>query len=291
MFIDLHIHSTYSDGSLTPKQIVDISKKLKVGVISITDHDSVAGIFEAIIEGGKCGVEVIPGIEFSTEDEEIPNEEVHIIGYYIDWEDETLKKQLRLFHEVRERRVYLIIEKLKALGINIEHSELLKIVGKGSATRLHFAKLMVDKGYVKNINEAFVKYLDINRPAYVPKFRFQTKEAIELIKKLNGISCLAHPSYTMCKNEPFIQKLVSWGLDGIEVWQTKYRKMIEMSKQLSEKFGLLKLGGSDCHGSMKAKKLQLGTQKLPFDIFIGLKERKLKIGEQVEESRASSNKC
>ncbi len=278
-YVDLHVHTIYSDGSFSPKEIIKYCKKLNIAAVSITDHDITDGIKEAIEEGKKEGIEVIPGVELSAEYEESSEGEVHILGYYIDFEDKVLQQKLELFRKARQERAYKIIEKLKSLNIFVDEKEIFKNKNSNhSIGRLHFARYMVEKKITASIKEAFDLYLGYNKPAYVPKVKLKPQEAISMILHSKGIPVLAHPYYGIYIDSKTIKKFVRYGIKGIEVYHSKHHKnVIEELTNLAEKFGLLITGGSDCHGTIDGNTLLLGSMKLPYSILESLKKYKEKL--------------
>jgi len=272
--IDLHIHSTFSDGNFTPEEIVRHASKMGLAAISITDHDTTDGILSAIVAGENLGVEIVPGVELSVEPETTQDEEIHVLGYYINWQDEDFQNKLRQFREARRGRAYQILEKLDRLGIKVDSQQLFEIAGKGSIGRMHVAKLLRQEGFVKYIQEAFDLYLAYGKPAYVPKLRLSSKEAFELISGIGGISVIAHPLYGGNSRE-VIQKLKGFGLDGIEVYYTHHApEDVDRFQTWAKEFGLLITGGSDCHGGTKEDEILIGILGLPYEILERLKEYK-----------------
>jgi predicted metal-dependent phosphoesterase TrpH len=173
-YIDLHVHTNYSDGSFTPKEVVEYCKKVDVIAVGITDHDNIDGIKEAIIEGEKLGVEVVPGVEISCDFKDSSEEEIHILGYYIDYENAKLKQTLKFFQEARQKRAYKIFNKLVSLGIPIKEEDVFKDSIK-SIGRLHFARVLKEKNLVSSIKEAFELYLGYGKPAYEAKLKVSPK--------------------------------------------------------------------------------------------------------------------
>jgi hypothetical protein len=189
LFADLHIHTTYSDGAMSPEECVKYAQNVGLIAMAVTDHDTTNGIPAAIKEGSKRGIEVIPGIELSAELRNSHDEEMHILGYFINWEDENFQQKLKLFRHVREKRAYHMLEKLKSLGIDLNEKRLFETAGIGAIGRLHFAKVMVEQSIVAHTQEAFHKYLGDGKPAYVPKLRLSPGEAITMILRV-GASAL-----------------------------------------------------------------------------------------------------
>lgn len=274
LYVDLHIHSTFSDGTFTPEEIVKHASKKGLAAIAITDHDNTDGTLLAIIEGKKLGVEIVPGVELSVEPESSQDEEIHILGYYINWQDENFQEKLRHFREARRERAYQILEKLDHLGIKIDPQQLFEVAGKGSVGRMHVAKVLRAEGFVNYLQEAFDLYLAYGKPAYVPKLRLPSQEAIDLISRIGGISVIAHPLYGGNSKE-IIQKLKSLGLDGIEVYYTNHApEDVKKFQSWAKEFGLLITGGSDCHGGTAAEKILMGRLGVPNEVLEQLKEYK-----------------
>jgi hypothetical protein len=269
---DLHIHSNFSDGLLSPEEIVKKAHDAELTVISITDHDIVDGIDPAIAEGEIQGVKVIPGIEFTTD---LPDTEIHILGYYIDHKAQWLKELLSRIREDRTNRIYKIVDKLNKIGVGISADDVLKLAEIGSAGRPHVARVLLEKGFVKSIQEAFNRYLDSKAPAYVPHFRLTPAQAVETIKKAGGIPVFAHPAVS--NKDDMIPELMSKGLAGIEVFYSKHSdSQVKHYRALAIKYGLLMTGGSDFHGLKTIRSVSLGEFKLPDEYINKLEEFKRK---------------
>ena len=273
-YVDLHIHSTFSDGAFTPEEIVKHASKKGLAAIAITDHDNTDGTLLAIRAGKKWGVEIVPGVELSVEPESPKDEEIHILGYYIDWQDENFQEKLRHFREARRERAYQILEKLDRLGIKIDPQQLFELAGKGSVGRMHVARILKEEGFVNYLQEAFDLYLAYGKPAYVPKLRLPSQEALDLISRIGGISVIAHPLYGGNSKE-IIQKLKSLGLDGIEVYYTNHTpEDVKRFRSWAKVFGLLITGGSDCHGGTLDEEILIGSIGVPYEVLEQLKEYK-----------------
>jgi 3',5'-nucleoside bisphosphate phosphatase len=278
-FIDLHIHTLFSDGMFSPEEAVSYAKKTGLSAISITDHDNIEGILPALKEGEKLGVEVVPGVELSTEyEEDNESNEVHILGYLIDWEDAVFQAKLQFFRKTRQERAYRILQKLENIGIKLSKEKIFNNAGKGSIGRLHFARVLLEEGHVGNIPEAFNRFLSTGKPAYEPKFKITPQDAIRMILDIKGLPVLAHPYYGTYNNRVLMEKLKDSGLCGIEVWHRSHPKnAAEEFLKLAQEFDLIATGGSDCHGSINNEKPLMGTQKLPYEILKNLKERRQKL--------------
>lgn len=256
MYIDLHLHSTASDGFLTPKQIVELAIKRNISVVSITDHDTVDGVQEALNFSEGKPITVIPGVELSTEYE---NQEIHILGYFIEYKNTLFNNQLKILREYRLKRANRIVQRLEQLGKRVDINRVLEIAGTGSVGRPHIAQAMVEKNYVSSIKDAFNRYLGIGKPAYIPRKKLSPEEAINMINENKGIPVLAHPG--LLKNDSIIEKLSCRGLKGLEVIHKEHDKDIIKKYFLkAETLGLIKTGGSDCHGQLP---YILGTLNVP----------------------------
>jgi len=264
--IDLHIHTIYSDGTYTPEEVVCRAEKLNLVAISITDHDSVAGLEEAIATGEKVGIEVIPGIEMSAD---IGEDEIHLLAYYLDYKDKSFLSRLEEFQSTRVKRNKELLKRLEELGMSINHRELKEIAPRGVISRLHIARLMVREGYVSSIGAAFEKWLNPGRPAHVKRMKISPSQIIQLILKTGGVPVFAHPY--LSGRDDLIPELVKAGLRGIEVYHSAHNsKISEHYKEIAQKYHLLITGGSDCHGEAKDKML-MGKVKVPASLLKNLK--------------------
>ncbi len=258
--VDLHLHTDLSDGKLTPVQLIKQAKKKSLSAVAITDHDITDGIEPAIKYGAKSGIEVIPGIELSCE---YKSSEIHLLGYFINWENRWFQSKLKVLQKARERRAYYILSKLQNIGIDIDEQMLFAQAGNGAIGRMHFARCLVDMGEVENIREAFKRYLGKGGPAFVKKLRLSPVEALNMIHRVAGISVLAHPPFGI-SHKNFIRRLVRQGLSGIEIYHplltVKQRKKF---KNIARELGLVVTGGSDSHGA-GPEDTPLGTTKIGY---------------------------
>lgn len=256
--VDFHTHSTCSDGTLTPSELVRHAKASGLSAFALTDHDSVDGIEEACKEAQKQGIEFIPGIEFSAAEDT----ETHIIGLYIDTQNEYLLSTIKKLKDNRRRRMEDICYKLRELGFDITHEEALRIAGGKFVGRAHIAKLMVDKGYCSTIKECFDKYIGLHKPAYSEKTELTAAEAVRAITKAGGVSFLAHlnqTGYDIPKLEEMLSELKKEGLTGIEGYYPEYtEEQISSYRALAERLSLALSGGSDYHAQMKPH-IQIGV--------------------------------
>lgn len=271
MYIDLHIHTTASDGSLTPSQVVCYAKEKGLKAIAITDHDTIEGNEEAIKEGKREGIEVVPGVEISVD---YSPGSMHMLGYFITIEDIALKEKLFILQDSRADRNPKIVDKLNELGLALTYDEVVKESGGGQIGRPHIAQALMKKGYIKNIQEAFNKYLGKGAPAYIDKFRLSAKEAITMITNAGGVSVLAHPFTLNCKSsnelEVLVKKLVKQGLQGLEVYYAEHnQRQISSYLKLAKQYNVVITGGSDFHGK-NMQGIDLGTGrgnlKVPYSL-------------------------
>jgi len=275
-YVDLHLHTTASDGVMKPSEIVRYAKTKGLQAIAITDHDTIEGLEEGLEEGERLNFEVIPGVEISAE---YPHGSMHILGYFFDIHHPLLNEKLKYLQKVRAERNPKIAEKLNQLGLKITLEEVLKASGGGQVGRPHFAQVLLEKGYVKNFQEAFDRYLKKGAPAYVEKMRYSPREALHIIQEAKGVGVLAHPNtlgiqgYTQL--EELILKLVDMGLKGLEVYYPEHSSLeVAQYKALAERFGLLISGGTDYHG-IEGSQLEIGIgrgdMRLPYSMVEGLK--------------------
>ncbi|MEW6614682.1 MAG: PHP domain-containing protein [Thermodesulfobacteriota bacterium] len=252
-YIDLHVHTTASDGTLTPSELVRYAKEKGLKAIAITDHDTIDGNMEALNEGARIGLEVIPGVEISVE---CPYGTMHLLGYCIDTGNIFLKERLEFLQRARADRNSKILNKLKALGVTIDYNDVLQVARGGQIGRPHFAQTIVRGGYTETSQEAFDRFLKKGAPAYVDKFRFGPEDAFGLISNSKGIPVLAHP-FTLAglgtgELEDFIMQLIGWGMKGIEVYYPDHTdEQVAYYRYLAEKHRVLITGGSDYHGNNK----------------------------------------
>ncbi|MFC1967738.1 PHP domain-containing protein [Chloroflexota bacterium] len=259
--VDLHVHSSVSDGKYTPPEIVGKAAALGLSYISLTDHDSVDGITPARLAAADFpGLTVIPGVEISTE---APDREVHVLGYFIDYNDKALQTRLAGFTDSREERARKMIAKLGKLGINIEWSRVREIAGEGSIGRPHIAQAMLEKGYITSFAEAFDKYIGHGGPAYAERDKMTPAEAVELIIQADGLPVLAHP-LTIDNPEALVIELKEAGLTGLEAHYKDYTAEERLLlADLANKYNLITTGGSDYHGINDNDEIMMGEANVP----------------------------
>ncbi len=278
--IDLHIHTTASDGSMTPAEVVHLARSQGLQAIAITDHDTIAGNSQALETGRRLDFEVIPGVEISAD---APFGSLHIVGLFIDPEDDSLESVLKDLRDYREQRNRKMIRRLEELGLPLTVEELAREAGGDLIGRPHFAALMVKKGYVKDYREAFDKYLKAGGKAYLDKKRLPADKAIALIRRAGGTAILAHPFTLRQKDadhfEENLRYLIDRGMQGIEVYYSEHSKGDEaLFSDIARRYNLLISGGSDFHGEAKPD-IQLGrgfgSMRIPYEVLEGLKEARL----------------
>jgi predicted metal-dependent phosphoesterase TrpH len=258
-WIDLHIHTTASDGLFSPKQAVGIAKESGLSAISITDHDAIDGFVEAKEKADELGIELIPGVELSVVHK---GEDFHLLAYLIDYENPEFLKKINSFREERSVRGEKMVEKLNELGIDLRIDTVKAIAGNGAVGRPHLADALVKEEFVHTYDEAFARYLGYHAPAYVPKKYLTPQEAIDLIHLVRGVAIFAHPGTS--RSQQAIYDFFEMGLDGIEAYHSQHdRVMTTHYINLAKKLGLIYTGGSDCHGRRKGKVL-IGTVKVPY---------------------------
>ena len=243
---DLHTHTKASDGRHTPAELVKMAKEKGLEAVAVTDHDTVAGIQEALEAGRQVGMVVLPGVEISTLHEGV---EIHVLGYAVDYEDPDFLRRLQELRNVRDLRNQMIVERLKQLGIDITLEEVYAKQQQkgGNVGRPHIAAVLVEKGIVTSVNEAFEEYLGSGKKAYVVPPRISPFEALKLIHEAGGVCVLAHPG--LYKKDELLPQMIAQGLDGIEVYHPDHSSSDEdRYRQMAEKHGLLMTGGSDFHG-------------------------------------------
>ncbi|MBC7324371.1 MAG: PHP domain-containing protein [Moorella sp. (in: Bacteria)] len=246
--VDLHTHTTASDGKLAPTEVVRLARQKGLAAVGITDHDTVAGLAEARAAAASRGVTVVPGVELSTEWE---GREIHILGYYIDWQQEDLVSFLEAMRQSRYRRTARMVERLQGLGYDISLAEVEEEVRGEAMGRPHIAAALVRKGYLPSIDAAFNSLLEPGRPAYVPCARVQPGRAIKLILEAGGVHVLAHPG--LSRVDALIPALVADGLKGIEAYYPRHDvSTTRYYLELAALYRLVVTGGSDFHGDINS---------------------------------------
>ncbi len=268
-FADLHIHTFFSDGSLSPRDVLEGGSRAGLTCLSICDHDTVDGVLEALPLAEDYHLEVIPGIELSSSWD---GRDIHILGYFLDVADPAFQKGLSVIREKRIHRMARMIDRLRENGITeLTVNEVLKEVRSRNVGRPHLARVLVKKGKCATVKEAFDRYIGDDGPAYVC-YPMQTPfEAIAMIRSGGGIAVMAHPMVT--RRDDMIPSLVDSGLEGIEVFYPNVaRPVTEFYRDLAGRYGLLMTGGSDAHGEYKRNTF-IGKAKIPYELIEKMKER------------------
>jgi predicted metal-dependent phosphoesterase TrpH len=273
-FADLHLHTQFSDGTFTPEELAGHGARLGFAALALTDHDSVEGCARMAAACAAAGIEFIPGAELTAEHNDT---ELHVLGYFLDTQNQKLLAEIAKFQAVRQNRIREMVARINEMGVPLEADSVFALANCKSPGRPHVARALVKAGLVSNLDEAFERFLKKNRPAWVPKAKVSALEGIDLIHQAGGLAVMAHPGLN--RTDEVIPALVDAGLDGIECFHTKHSTaMSERYLEIAEKFHLLVTGGSDCHGFSKGKPL-IGTVKLPYEHVEKLKvkvaERKL----------------
>lgn len=262
--VDLHLHTTASDGRLTPGELIALVARKGLQVVAVTDHDSTEGLAEAM-EAARAfpNLTVIPGIELSTD---IPGNEIHVLAYFVRHKDEELLATLRKFRQGRLERGRGMVEKLRDMGMDIEWQRVQEIAGDGAVGRPHVALALMEKGYVSQTNEAFEKYLGRNGPAYVEREKLTPAEAVEAISSWGGVAVLAHPAQLPNLDDQ-LEELRSAGLVGMEVYYAQYseERILELASTAA-RHGLLPCGGSDYHALDNPGERLPGTMGPPLEV-------------------------
>jgi predicted metal-dependent phosphoesterase TrpH len=276
-FADLHTHTTASDGTNAPAVNVRLAKQAGLGAIAITDHDTVAGLKEAIEEGARIGIDVVPGVEIST----VANgQDIHVLGYYIDYENDSFLRRLEQLRNTRDRRNDLLIAKLQELGIAISMEEVLANMSKRKADeetvgRPHIAEALVRKGVVSSITEAFDVYLGRDGLAYVNPPRIEPMVAVDWIRQAGGAAVLAHPG--LYGDDQLVVQLIQYGIDGIEAFHSDHTSEDEARYvDMAQRHQLIVTAGSDFHGERNGVMYHapVGSKKVAVDILPQLRARR-----------------
>ena len=267
--VDLHTHTTASDGTLSPRELVRAAARRGVRVLAVTDHDSTDGLREALAEAEQHRpLTIVPGLEINCD---VPGAEVHVLGYLVDHEAPWFQDFLREQRAERVARVHRIAARLAELGLPIDPAEVFAIVKEGSAGRPHVAQVMVQHGYVKSVREAFDRYLRVNGPANVPRKRLTPAEAVRIIRRARGVPVFAHPG--LADRDALIPELVEAGLMGIEAIYAEHSAAQTAHYQdLCRRHGLVATGGSDYHGERSGRTNPLGHPPVPMRVYVELRE-------------------
>ena len=268
--IDLHLHSTYSDGSCSPAEVVRRAHLSQVSALALTDHDTTDGLAEASIAADPYHMEIVSGVEISSL---YKGKETHILGYFINHDDPQLQQRLASLRKSRHERIPKVLSKLNALGLDLSYDDIKAAAGPGSIGRPHIAQVLVEKQYVRNVNEAFSRYLAEGSSAFVARSLPDVAEAIRWIRESGGVASLAHPSWvrhSLHELRVACEELKSFGLEGVEVFYSSHSpRQTTDYLNMTHQLGLLVTGGSDFHGTAKP------------DIEVGIGKGNLNIPENI----------
>ena len=269
-FADLHIHTYFSDSTSSPQEVVDDALKAGLSCIAITDHDILEGVAPTIEAAAPHALEVVPGIELSSEFE---NCDIHILGYFVDHQKGPLWEKIDVFLNARVERMKQMIMNLKKVGINnIEFEEVAALTKSRAVGRAHLAIILQQKGWVSNFKLAFEKYIGPGCPGYAPKYNQTPFEAIELIKNSGGVAVMAHPMLT--QKDELIPRFTAAGLRGLEVYYpNSMSNVTEFYERIARKNGLIATGGSDAHGKAKSY-TYVGKRTVPIEVVEQLRQAK-----------------
>lgn len=260
---DFHLHSTCSDGRLTPTALMELAARNGLQAVTLSDHDSTEGLVEASAAASRLGLYLVPGVELSTD---IPGNEVHVLGHFMDWEGDRFQAAISRFREGRVGRGMEMVRKLRELGLMVEWERVREIAGDASVGRPHVALALREAGYVQTIEEAFDRYIGRNGPAYAEREKLTPAEAVDFIVSCGGLATMAHPNY-VDDPEPIIAELKDHGLFGMEVYYKNYEpELIEKLGRIAGRYDLLPMGGSDFHGLATAGERTPGDIPLPDDV-------------------------
>jgi len=263
---DLHLHTYYSDGTDSPGRVIELAKQAGLSAISITDHDILDGYLEAIELAKAAGIELLPGLEMSAS---WNGQEVHILGFLFDPAHAAFQQRLSKQQERRIQRTHQMVARLQQIGVAITADEVFRVAGQGTVGRPHVAQVLLDRGYVKTLREAFDRYIGADGPAYIAGSPLNPKDAIQSIREAGGIPVLAHPVYL--KEERVIEQFCRDGLLGLEVYHSSHSsEMIARYEQLADRLGLLRTGGTDYHGRSK-EGAAIGSVTVPYELVERLK--------------------
>jgi predicted metal-dependent phosphoesterase TrpH len=269
--IDLHSHTNYSDGFNSPRELIDKAKQKGIEILSITDHDNLAGIEEASEYGRQVGVEIIPGVEISSD---IMDREIHILGYFVEPGNPEIERYLEFFRAERLKRADRIVRKLNTLGISLKLEDVLKISRNSAVGRPHIAQAMVERGFINSYYEAFNKYIGNGCVAYEKKVHISPRSAFKIISDSGGLSFIAHPGIMP---EHILKELIESGVDGIEVIHPSHsQQLVKFYRGIANEYFLLESGGSDYHGGKREDENNLGKFYVTRSVVDAMRQRLLK---------------
>jgi len=271
MKADLHVHTTASDGTATSEEIMKEAQRIGLAAVGITDHDNMDEIIPAGRKAGRYQVEIVPGIEFSTEWQD---KEIHILGYYLDFSEKWFQEKLQKLQTARFTRAESIVAKLNILGFTISFKRVLALAGNGSIGRPHIAQALIEKGYVRSVEEAFTRLIGRGALAYVPRVKVTPEEAVGIILNAGGVPVIAHVGVPPA--DDLIKTLVLRGLKGLEVYYPEHDQMtVNHYLKIAARYHLIVTGGSDFHG-FNQDRASLGTCQVDYGVVQELKRLRIK---------------
>jgi predicted metal-dependent phosphoesterase TrpH len=270
MFADLHLHTTFSDGTYSPEELTAEGKRFGFAALALTDHDTVEGCDRMDAACRQSGIEFIPASELTAESHD---HELHLLGYFLDTKNPKLLVELAKFQTVRQNRIREMAARLNRLGIPLKADAVFALANCRAPGRPHVARVLVKEGFCASLDEAFERFLKKDRPAWVPKFKMAAHEAIALIHQAGGVAVMAHPGLN--RTDEIIPELVAAGLDGLECFHSKHSAAMSAHYlRMAGVHQLLVTGGSDCHGMNKGQPL-IGGIKLPYEFVERMKDKML----------------
>lgn len=268
-YADLHTHTYHSDGTRSPREVIDVARAHGIEIVCISDHDNLAAYFEIKSYAESQGVTLVPGVELSCAYEGV---DIHVLAYAFDALDDRVSERLRHFRETRHRRGYLMVDRLRALGYEISAKRVDDLAAGGAMGRPHVARALVEAGHVASVDEAFNKLLGTGKPGYVEKERFRIDEAVSLIHATGGVTSIAHPTLYP-DGERIVPLLLDAGIDGVEVFHPEVDEAAREAYSNVARFrGKMLTGGSDDHGTVKTSET-LGTIRVPEELIGPILER------------------
>ena len=269
-YIDLHLHTLYSDGISTPEQVARDAQEMNLAAIALTDHDTVEGCPRLARACDELGIEFIAGTELSTD---IDGHEMHLLGYFLDTDNEELIRETSRYQQNRTDRIHALVEQLNTIGVPLQSDQVFELAKCKAPGRPHVARALVRHGFCRTMDEAFVRYLRKNAPAWIPKINVDFAEGIRVIHQAGGLAIMAHPGLN--KIDQLIPRMIEAGLDGIECWHTKHPKStVKRYREMAARLGsLLVTGGSDCHGPSPGRYPLIGSVRVPYNILEEMKRR------------------
>lgn len=260
---DLHVHTTASDGSLSPRRVVEVAREIGLAAVGIADHDTVSGLDEALQAGSELGIEVVPCVEISALADD--GTEVHILGYFIDHHNPALLGRLEVLKQARWDRARRMVEQLNAIGVEIGMDRVAEIAGSGAVGRPHVARAICDVGAASSMDAAFGRFLIEGCPGFVPRYKVTPGEAVRMALDAGGVACCGHVA--KLKRDQLLLELIKDGLAAIEVYHPDHGPAAgRFYSKFAEKHGLIATGGSDFHGFGGLKPSEIGSVTVPYEV-------------------------